>query len=76
MSKFFLYNEPTDESTTDLSKIAGVIELIPSPSGKVCEKLLNSGKFNITPCGNGEKDENGNITGFNLTGFSIIPKKE
>ena len=76
MSKFFLYNEVPDTDVADLSRVAGTIELIPTPDGKVCEQLLNTGNFNITPFGTGEKDENGNIKSFNLTGFSIISKKQ
>ena len=76
MSKFFLYHKVPDTDITDLSKLAGIVELIPSPAGKVCEQLLNTGNFNITPFGTGEKDENGNIKSFNLAGFSIIPKKQ
>lgn len=76
MSKFFLYNEVPDTDIADLDNLAGTIELIPTPTGKVCEQPLNTGNFNITPFGTGEKDENGNIKSFNLAGFSIIPKKQ
>lgn len=75
MSKFYLYNEVPDSAIHELSKLSGVIELLPTPDGKVCEELLKTGKFNITPYGIGEKDENGNITSFNLIGFSINSKK-
>ena len=75
MNKFYLYNEVPNSSIHDLSKLSGVIELLPTPDGKICEELLKTGNFNITPYGTGEKDENGNITSFNLIGFSISPKK-
>lgn len=74
MSKFYLYGDGPDTTITDLNRIAGVIELLPTPDGKVCEELLKTGRFNITPYGNVEQDENGIITGFNLIGFSVTPK--
>ena len=76
MSKFYLYNEVPDTAIVELNKLAGTIELLPTPEGKICEELLKTGNFNITPYGTGEKDENGNITNFDLVGFTIVPKKQ
>lgn len=75
MSKYYISSEVPDHANIDLNRVCGTIELIHTPDGKVCEELLKTGNFNITPYGTGEKDENGNITSFNLIGFSINPKK-
>ena len=73
MSKLFITIDTPDSSIVDLSKVAGVVELLPTPDGKVAEEMLKTGNFHISPYGIGEKDENGNITKFELTGFSISP---
>lgn len=75
MSKYFVYNDVPDSTIADLSRMAGTVEFIPTPDGKICEELIRTGNFNIVPYGTGEKDENGNIVSFNLLGFTILEKK-
>lgn len=73
MGRYYITLEAPDGFVVDLSKVAGIIEIPPTPDGKVAEKLLKTGNFHISPYGIGEKDEEGNITKFELTGFSIMP---
>ena len=65
--------ETPDSSIIDLSKVVGVITIIHTPDGIAADEMLKSGKFHISPYGVGEKDEDGNITKFELVGFSILP---
>ena len=71
-NKYYLTLESPDTPIVDLSKVVGVIEIIQNPNGMVAEEMLKSGNFHISPYGVGEKDD-GNITKFELTGFSIMP---
>ena len=73
MSKLFITIDTPDSSIVDLSKVVGIVEMLPTPDGKAAEEMLKTGNFHISPYGVGEKDENGNITKFELTGFSISP---
>lgn len=75
MGKYFMFTDTPDDVIIDLNKVAGVIELLPTPDGKVCEELFKTGNFSIVPYGFGDNDENGNITNFKLIGFSINHKK-
>jgi hypothetical protein len=72
-NKYYLTLESPDTPIVDLSKVVGVIEIIQTPNGMVADEMLKSGNFHISPYGVGEKDEDGNITKFELTGFSILP---
>ena len=72
-NKYYITLEQPDTPFVDLAQVAGVVELLPTPDGKVVEEMLKTGNFHISPYGAGEKDENGNITKFELTGFSILP---
>lgn len=73
MNKYYITLESPDTPIVDLSKVAGVVEMLPTPDGNVVEEMLKTGNFHLSPYGVGEKDENGNITKFELTGFSITP---
>ena len=72
MSKYYITLEVPDNSVVDLSKVIGTVELFHTPGGKAADKLLNTGEFNVSPYGFAELDENGNVTKFKLTGFSIL----
>ena len=72
-NKYYLTLESPDTPIVDLSKVVGTIEIIQTPNGMVADEMLKSGNFHISPYGVGEKDEDGNITKFELTGFSILP---
>jgi hypothetical protein len=46
--------------------------MLPTLDGKAAEEILETGNFHLSPYGIGEKDEDGNITKFELTGFCIM----
>lgn len=73
MSRYYITLETPDSAIADLSKVAGVVEILPTPDGMAADEMLKSGKFHISPYGVGEKDDDGNITKFELTGFSMMP---
>ena len=73
MSSYHITLEAPDSAIADLSKVVGVVEMLPTLDGKAAEEILETGNFHLSPYGIGEKDEDGNITKFELTGFSILP---
>ena len=70
---YYITLEHPDFPIVDLSKVVGVVEIIQTPEGMAADEMLKSGNFHISPYGVGEKDENGNVTKFELTGFCISP---
>lgn len=74
-NKYYITFETPDSSIIDLSKVVGYIEIIHTPDGEVVHELLKTGNFHLSPYGVGEKDENGNITKFELTGFSVFTRR-
>ena len=77
MSKFYItLNEP-DVYITDLSKVAGVVEILPTPEGKICEELIKNGNFCLSPYGYVKtEEENVEVKNFELMGFSIKLKED
>ncbi len=73
MGRYYITLETPDAFIVDLSKVAGVVEMLPTPDGMAVEEMLKTGNFHLSPYGVGEKDDNGNITKFELAGFSIMP---
>ena len=73
INKYYITIDTPDGYIVDLSKVAGVVEMLPTPYGKVVDEMLKSGNFHILPYGVGKKDENGNIIKFELTGFTVLP---
>ena len=73
MNKYCITMETPVSPIVDLAKIVGRVEIIQTPDGMIADDMLKSGKFHLSPYGIGEKDENGNVTSFELIGFSIVP---
>ncbi len=73
MGRYYITLETPDSAVADLSKVAGVVEILQTPDGMAVDEMLKSGKFHISPYGVGEKDDDGNITKFELAGFSVMP---
>lgn len=75
-SEYFIVLEPSEDGHIELHKIIGKIELFDDKidNAKVATELLKTGNYRISPFGFGEKDENGNITSFDLRGFNITRK--
>ena len=56
----------------DINDIVGKIEFLDTTLGNRFIDMLNKGiDFTIKPMGFGEADDSGNITNFNLMGFTI-----
>ena len=56
----------------DIKDIVGKIEFLDTTLGNIFVDMLNKGvDFSINPFGTGEMDDNGDITNFNLIGFTI-----
>lgn len=70
---YYITMETPVSPIVDLAKVVGRIEIIQTPGGMIADEMLKSGNFHISPYGIGEKDENGKVTSFELTGFSIVP---
>lgn len=73
----FLTKEPTsfaEMANIDLNNVIGKIEILDTQDGKAFQEILKSDIANyvkIKPYGFGEKDDDSNITNFQLMGFSI-----
>lgn len=73
MNKYYITLEAPDSPIVDLAKVVGRVEIIQTPGGMIADEMLKSGNFHLSPYGVGEKDDDGNVTRFELTGFSIAP---
>lgn len=74
---FIVITDPCiDDGIINLSKVIGKVELFDDKleNAKLANTLLQTGNYRISPFGFGEKDENGNITKFELKGFNITRK--
>jgi len=80
IDKFITIGDPDDfvnnNVTTQLSHMFGRIQLLDElPEMKtMCDLMIKDGKlqsFKLSPYGYGERDDNGNITNFQLLGFSL-----
>lgn len=75
MNDFFITSKTPDDGIPRLEDYVGRIQLIDTPAGVEVQKLLetkNATSLKFVPYGLGERDENGEIVKFELTGFTVI----
>ena len=75
MIDFFITSKIPDDGAPRLEDVAGRIQLIDTPAGAQIQKLLetkDAATLKLVPYGLGEKNENGEITKFELTGFTVV----
>lgn len=71
----FITSKIPDDGIPRLEDFVGRIQLIDTPAGAKVQKLLETKDamtLKIVPYGYGEKNENGEITNFELTGFTVV----
>ena len=72
MIEKYITLEPTIDGTVNLIDVAGEIKILDTPAGKILQNIIeNNNNYRFAPYGYGEKDEEGNITNFQLLGFSL-----
>ena len=75
MIDFFITSKTPDDGIPSLEDYVGRIQLIDTPAGVQVQKLLETKDavtLKFVPYGHGEKNENGEITKFELTGFAVV----
>lgn len=75
MNDIFITSKIPDDGIPRFEDFVGRIQLIDTPAGAKVQKLLetkDATTLKIVPYGHGEKDENGEITKFELTGFTVV----
>ena len=70
--EFYITINQQDEYI-DIQNIVGKIEFLDTPDSKMLLDVIKRGKdITIKPFGYCDRDENGNIKDFTLTGFTIF----
>ena len=75
MIDVFITSETPGDGIPSLEDFVGRIQLIDTPAGTQVQKLLetkDATTLKFVPYGRGEKNENGEITKFELTGFTVV----
>lgn len=75
MNEIFITSKIPDDGIPRLEDYVGRIQLIDTPAGVEVQKLLetkNATSLKFVPYGLGERDENGEIVKFELTGFTVV----
>ena len=75
MKDFFITSKIPDDGIPRLEDYVGRIQLIDTPAGVEVQKLLetkNAASLKFVPYGLGERNENGEIVKFELTGFTVV----
>jgi hypothetical protein len=75
MNEIFITSKIPDYGIPCLEDYVGRIELLDTPAGAQVQKLLetkDAATLKFVPYGLGEKDENGEIVKFTLTGFTVV----
>lgn len=75
MIDVFITSKTPDDGIPSLEDFVGRIQLINTPAGSKVQKLLetkDATALKFVPYGHGERNENGEITNFELTGFTIV----
>lgn len=75
-NRYLVSGRAPDSQMTNLSDTVAILDIVPSPEGKIFDNLLNTGNFSIVPYGiTREKDENGNTTKYELLGLTFLENK-
>ena len=75
MIDVFITNKIPDNGIPSLEDFVGRVQLIDTPAGAQAQKLLetkDAATLKLVPYGHGERNENGEITKFVLTGFTLV----
>ena len=75
MNDFFITSKIPDDAIPRLEDYVGRIQLIDTSAGVEVQKLLETKEaatLKLVPYGLGEKNENGEIVKFELTGFTVV----
>lgn len=75
MIDIFITSKIPDDGAPRLEDYVGRIQLIDTPAGAQVQKLLetkDAATLKFVPYGHGERDENGEIVKFELTGFTVV----
>lgn len=75
MIDIFITSKTPDDGIPSLEDYVGRIQLIDTPAGAQVQKLLETKDavtLKFVPYGYGKKNENGEITKFELTGFTVV----
>ena len=75
MNEIFITSKIPDDGIPRLEDYVGRIQLIDTPAGVEVQKLLetkNAASLKFVPYGLGERNENGEIVKFELTGFTVV----
>ena len=75
MKDIFITSTGPNDGIPKLEDYIGRIQVIDTPAGVQIQKLLetkDAETLKFVPYGHGERDENGNIVKFELTGFTIV----
>ena len=75
MNEIFITSKIPDDGIPRLEDYVGRIQLLNTPAGAQVQKLLetkDAATLKFVPYGLGERNENGEITKFELTGFTVI----
>jgi hypothetical protein len=82
MIDVFITSKVPDDGIPSLEDFVGRIQLIDTPAGTQAQKLLETAQkfletkdaatLKLVPYGHGERNENGEITKFELTGFTLV----
>jgi hypothetical protein len=75
MNDIFITSKIPDDDIPRFEDFVGRIQLIDTPAGVKVQKLLetkDATTLKIVPYGRVERNENGEITKFELTGFTVV----
>ena len=75
MIDIFITSKIPDDGAPRLEDYVGRIQLIDTPAGVQVQKLLetkDAATLKFVPYGLGERNENGEIVKFELTGFTVV----
>ena len=75
MNEIFITSKIPDDGIPRLEDYVGRIQLIDTPAGVEVQKLLETKEaaaLKLVPYGLGERNENGEIVKFELTGFTVV----
>ena len=74
IEKYITLETPLD-GIVNLSDVAGEIKIYDTLPGKALQKVIeNNNNYKFSPYGYAAFDENGNVTSFQLLGFTLINK--
>lgn len=75
MNEILIASKMPDDGIQRLEDFVGRIQLIDTPTGAQVQKLLETKDavtLKFVPYGHGERNENGEITKFELEGFTVV----